>query len=137
MRWLQTFLILLGAIQLLSFGIHLISDSLNWFNYIELFAGFAAILVGIYRYEEYFFPYPELSLTDEGIAVSHNGREHHYSWELIEEISIDNRNITLELTNSESKEFNIQYLNYGDIQTAKKQLRERCESRDIPFQSTY
>jgi len=136
-RWAQIFLILIGCLQLLSFGIALITDEINWFNFIELFAGFAAILVGMYRYEEYFFPYPEITLSDTGIAVSDKGREHNYSWDLIKQIDIDNRNITLTLKNRQIKDFNIQYLNYGDIQTAKKQLRKRCESRDILFQSTY
>lgn len=136
-RWLQLFLILLGCLQLLSFGIALITDEINWFNFLELFVGFGAIVVGLYRYEEYFFPYPELTLTKHGIEVSHKGREHNYSWELIKQIGIDNRNITLTLKNGQIKDFNIQYLNYGHIQTAKEQLRKRCESRDIPFQSTY
>ncbi len=135
--WLRFFLLLLGGIQFLSFGISLINDHTNWFNYFELLTGFVAVIVAIYRYEEYFFPYPEITLSDDGIAVSHKGREHNYSWELIKQIGIDNRNITLTLKNGQIKDFNIQYLNYGDIQTAKEQLRKRCESRDILFQSTY
>ena len=136
-RWVQIFLILIGCLQLLSFVIALVTDEINWFNFIELFLGFAAIVVGLYRYEEYFFPYPELNFTEHGIEVSHQGREHHFSWDLIQQISIDSSNITLDLTNGTSKEFNIQYLHYGDIQAAKQEIKQRCETHEIGYQSVY
>ncbi|MDZ7683297.1 MAG: hypothetical protein U5J63_16715 [Fodinibius sp.] len=136
-RWVQFLLIMLGILQLISFIVALITDEVNWFNFLELLAGFAAISVGLYRYEEYFFPYPELTLTDHGIEVSHQGREHQFSWDLIHGISIDSNTITLELTNGKSKEFDIQYLNYGDIQAAKQEIKQRCEAREISYQSVY
>lgn len=135
-KLLQYLFIALGCLHLTIFAIDFLRAEANWLSYLILVAAVAEILVGIFRYEQYFFPYPELTLTGQGLIVNKNKNERFIAWQQIQEIAIDNKHITVAKENGE-EEINIQYLNYGDIQTAKKKIKQFTKAQDIPYHSVY
>lgn len=135
-KWLQYMLIGLGCIHLAIFGFDWWKEEANWISYLILIAAIGEILVGLFRYEEYFFPYPELTLTNDGLIVKENKNEWLIAWNRVQEITIDNKYITI-VQDGGNEKINIQYLNYGDIQTAKKKLKQFTESRNVSYRSVY
>ncbi len=136
-RWLQYLFIGLGCLHLTIFIIDWWNNDANWMSYLILVAAIGEILVGIFRYEQYFFPYPELTLNDEGMVVKENNNERLIPWSQVQEITIDNKYISIVRDDNRQENINIQYLNYGDIQDAKKKLKQFTKSHDVAYHSVY
>ena len=137
MKWFQYFLILLGAIHLLTFLLDYWDNDLNFISYAILVIAIGEILIGLFRYEQYFFPYPELTFSDDGVEITQDKQQQMISWNNIQGITIGNSKITFLLTDESKQDIDIAYLNYGDIQTAKKEIKKRCENREITYRSVY
>ncbi len=137
MRWFQYLIITLGIIHLATFGLDYWDNDLNFISYAFLIIGIGEILVGLFRYEQYFFPYPELTFSENGVEITQDKQQQIINWNHIQGITIGNSTITFALTDGIERDIDIQYLNYGNIKTAKKEIKQRCEKREITYRSVY
>ena len=137
MKWFQYLLTLLGIVHLLTFLLDYWDNDLNFISYAFLAIAIGEIFIGLFRYEQFFFPYPELTFSDGHVEIVKNKEQQSFNWNQIQSIIIGNSSITFSLTDGTEHDIDIAYLNYGDIQTAKKEIKQRCETRDITYRSMY
>ncbi|NGP89429.1 hypothetical protein [Fodinibius halophilus] len=136
LTWLRYLVISLGVLHLSTVGIHYWQYDIDWTSYIYLFTGAIEIFIGLFRFEQYFFPYPELTFSDKEIIIEEGKEKEKLPWDIIKEITIDSTSIIVVLADDQ-KEINIQYLNYGDIQNAKQEIKQRAEKNGIAYNSVF
>lgn len=137
MRWFQYLIIALGIIHFVTFGLDYWNNNLNVISYAFLTIAIVEVLIGLFRYEQYFFPYPELTFLDNQVEISQQKQQEIINWDDIQGITIGNSTISFNLNDGDKRDISIAYLNYGDIQTAKKKIKQCSETRDISYRSVY
>lgn len=79
----------------------------------------------------------EVILSPDEITFIKNNKKKLISWDKIASVNMTNNALFLTLDNQRQEELNIGYLEYKQLQKAKKKLHAFCDEKEIPFSTKY
>ncbi|MCW9707516.1 hypothetical protein [Fodinibius salsisoli] len=79
----------------------------------------------------------KIGISSDGITFKEQGEPQSIGWKQLQRINMTNNSIFLSLENNPDKELNISYLEYKQLQEAKKRIQSFSTNHQIEFSSKY
>ena len=137
LRWLIWFGLCISPVYLyIAYDTYLHED-FSWSFFINLFLALMWIGIGISYYFGYGYQTGDIIISDKSIRYENKTEQTDVAWTDLSEVKMTNNALFLNLQDNSQKELNIAYLEYKELQAAKKKVHQFCDAKNVSFSSQY